>query len=538
MPEKNNLVDKLSLQAESFQEAFEILSKASSFRDLTSNFAHLLRGNFILHDLHLFHKTDKESQWKTVGKENNFNAEDLSLLSAGEKLIINYYSNQKYNSTISLPLADSSYLGILLGQKLDGLEFNDFDKITLQILIQVFNSAHKAFLNQKKVKSLIFELNEKVFQLNHLIDTGIELSRYEKRSILYELALERILSLTNASSGLIKIVDDNKSEQFYLFPPNIDPEEISKSELKIHTSFELMGNTYQFILSGKETRKGLTSFNDLDQVLFEAVTKQVAAAIENKFLHQQSIEKELIEQEINVAASIQRRIIPEKLTKIEGYEIAGINIPSKDIGGDYYDCITLPNGKVALVIADVTGKGISAALLVNTLNASLYTYLEFNLPLTEMAERLNKLIYRSSPSDKFITFFMAVLDPKSSELDIINAGHNPILLLRKNGTLEKIDAGGIGLGMLDLGLPFTGQKLTLETGDKLFLYTDGIPEAMNKNEEEYSDERMIDFLKNNSNKTANDFVEALVNDVKSYAGSAQQSDDITMLILKKLDIGN
>ncbi len=377
-------------------------------------------------------------------------------------------------------------------------------------------------------------MNEKVFQLNHLIDAGIELSRFEKQSILYELALERISSLTNSSSALIKVEDNNtNTEQLYLFPYNVNPDEVFSSDLKMQTSFELMHKTYHFVLSGKESRQGLTKFNELDQILFEAICRQVSAAIENKFLHQQSIEKELIEQEINVAASIQHRIIPKDLIKIDGYEIAGINIPSKEVSGDYYDCINLPEDKVAFVIADVTGKGISAALLVNTLNASLYSYLEFNLPLTEIASRLNKLIYRSSPADKFITFFIAVLEPSSGELEIVNAGHNPILLLRNNSELEKLNAGGIGLGMLDFGLPYEGQKLKLESGDKLFLYTDGIPEAMNENEEEYSDERMIDFLKNNSSKPMEEFINDLVGDVKSFVNTAHQSDDITLLILRR-----
>ncbi len=207
---------------------------------------------------------------------------------------------------------------------------------------------------------------------------------------------------------------------------------------------------------------------------------------------QQSIEKELKEKEIDIAASIQQRIIPKELSKIEGYEISGINIPSKEVGGDYYDCIPLNNGKVALIIADVTGKGIAAALLVNTLNASLYSYLEFDLPLMEIADRLNKLIYRSTPYHRFITFFISVLGPETGELKVLNAGHNPILILRDNGILEKIEAGGIGLGMLDLGLPFTDQSLKIEKGDKLFLYTDGIPEAMSPEQEEYSNDRMIE----------------------------------------------
>ncbi len=128
------------------------------------------------------------------------------------------------------------------------------------------------------------------------------------------------------------------------------------------------------------------------------------------------------------------------------------------------------------------------------MDAALNSYLEFDIPLTEMSDRLNKLIYKSSPSDKFITFFIAVLDSNTGELDIVNAGHNPIFLLRKDGKFENIDAGGVGLGMFDFGIPFTGQKSIMNSGDKLFLYTDGIPEAMNENEEEYSDEKMINFF--------------------------------------------
>jgi sigma-B regulation protein RsbU (phosphoserine phosphatase) len=535
MPQSINLVEKLSLQAESFQEGFEILTKASSFDELTLNFAHLLKGNFIIKDVYIFNKAGKDSEWENTGPDNNFNRSDLSYLNNADNLTINYYEKQKFTASIILPLSDFTFLGILLGQKLDGTPFNDFDKITLQILLQVFNSAHKSFLNEKKEKELIFGLNEKIFQLNHLIDAGIELSRFEKRNILFELALERVSSLTNASSALIKIADhNNNSEQYFLFPAGIDSESILNSKLKMQTSFEHRNRTYLFVLSGKETRKGLTSFNELDQSLFEAVTRQVSAAIENEFLLQQSIEKELIEKEINIAASIQQRIIPKELLKINGYEIAGINIPSKEVGGDYYDCINLKNGKVALIIADVTGKGIAAALLVSTLNASLYSYLEFDLPLTDMADRLNKLIYKSTPSDRFITFFIAVLDPGSGELEIVNAGHNPILLLRTNGSLEKIEAGGVGLGMLDFGIPYTGQSLKLGKGDKLFLYTDGIPEAMNTKEEEYSDERMIDFFTNNSDKSPSEFINAILNDIKSHAGTADQSDDITCLILKRI----
>ncbi len=455
------------------------------------------------------------------------------ILKESSKLSIQYFENKKFDVSIVLPLSDRSILGILIGPKLDKSGFSDLDKITLQILLQVFDSAHKSFLNQQNEKALIFGLNEKVLQLNNLIDTVIEVSRYDKRDVMFELALERIAPLTNASSALLQISSKDKIENSYAFPPSLDMNKILNSEFKLESSFDFNDLTYRFTLAEKETRKGVTTFNELDKMLLDAIARQVQASIENQYLNSQAIEKEKIEKELSVAASIQQRILPEVLPKIEGYDLAGINIPSREVGGDYYDCVDLGNGKYALIIADVAGKGIGAALLVSTLDAALNSYLEFDIPLTEMADRLNNLIYKSSPSDKFITFFIAVLDSKTGELDIVNAGHNPILLLRKDGTLEKIDAGGVGLGMFDMGIPFVGQKSVMNSGDKLFLYTDGIPEAMSEKEEEYSDERMENFVQNNSTSSSQEFVDKLIKDVKGFSGNAEQSDDITAIILKR-----
>lgn len=533
--EKNNLVEKLALQVESFQEGFEILSKSHSLVEMLKNFLHIIRGNFLITEVYSFHKIKDIPDWKNISLKKIPDNSYLSFLKDSETPLIQYFSEQKIEVSVTLPLADHSYLGILIGHKLDKSEFTDLDKITLQILLQVFDSAYKSYLNRKKEKALIFELNEKVLHLNNLIDTGIEISRYHKRRILYDVALERITSLTNASSALIEIVKKNQNNltKYITFPDGVNPEKILNNKFRIQSSFEHYDRTYTFILSEKETRHNTTSFNELDKLLLDSIARQVAASLENEYLHKQALEKEKIEQEITVAASIQKRILPTELPKIKGYDISGINIPSREVGGDYYHCLDLGSDRYALIIADVAGKGIGAALLVSTLDAALYAYLQFDIPLSEMADRLNKLIFKSSPSDKYITFFIAVLNAGTGELDLVNAGHNPIFLLHKDGKLEKLDAGGVGLGMFDFGIPFAGQKSIMNPGDKLFLYTDGIPEAMNEKEEEYSDEKMINFLMNHSDKSSEDFINALVNDVKLYAGTTPQSDDITALILKR-----
>ncbi len=533
MLKNNNLVEKLALQVESFQEGFEILSRSLTFVEMVKNFLHIIRGNFIVTEIYAFQKLTQDAKWVLISTKKPPDSSYLSYLDRHDNSPIQYFNDQKIEASVQHLLSDKSVLGILIGKKLDQTSFSDLDKITMQILMQVFDSAYKSLLNQKKEKALLFELNEKVLHLNNLIDTGIEISKYQNKSDLYDIALARITSLTNASSALIEIVkkNNNGAKKYITFPVGIDPDRILSSKFKMESSFENQERIYKFVLCEKETRHSVTSFNELDKMLLDSIARQVSVSLENEYLHKQAVEKEKMEQELIVAASIQQRIIPDKLPKIDGYDLCGINIPSKEVGGDYYDCIDIGSGKYALIIADVAGKGIGAALLVSTLNAALYSYLQFDIPLNEIADRLNKLIFKSSPSDKYITFFITVLNSNTGELDVLNAGHNPIFLLRQNGTLEKLEAGGVGLGMFDFGIPFTGQKSIMNSGDRLFLYTDGIPEAMNEQEEEYTDEKMINFFQTNSHVSSKEFIDALVVDVKAHTGTAPQSDDITAVVL-------
>lgn len=531
--QSNILIEKLSLQISSFQEGFKILSDAKNLNEIGENFIHLLRGNLLATDINLFYKKNEISEWENLFINKEKSKEFQKHLILTDSFNLNIKNDLDYKVFATLKCIDDAYFGLIIGNKFDNSEFNSFDSITLQIFIRLLDNSYQNYVSRTKERELIFSLNHKVLQLNSLVDTGIEISKLENNTQLLELALERAVALTNASKGIIRIINNNKLIASLRLPNNIDITETLASEDKIETEVEYKGYNYIVTLVDKESRFGKSKFNQTDEILLSAFARQVYGAVENKELHKEALENETLKKEISVASSIQKKIIPETLPNIKDYEIAGFNIPSKEVGGDYYDCIDLGDGIFALIIADVAGKGIGAALLVSTLNAALYSYLQFDIPLSEMADRLNKLIYKSSPPDKFITFFIAVLNSNTGELDILNAGHNPILLLRKDGSLENMEAGGVGLGMFDFGIPFTGQKLKINSGDKLFLYTDGIPEAMNENEEEYTDEKMINFLINHSQIPAKDFIELLIKDVKDFVGNTQQSDDITLLILKK-----
>jgi len=339
--------------------------------------------------------------------------------------------------------------------------------------------------------------------------------------------------LTNASRGLVRIVADGQIEESY-FPHGKAPPQGTQNGHRIHSSFEFSGSTYTFELYDKERRRGAGPFEETDQVLLDALARQVHASLENRYLHQQALEKQKIEQDISVAASIQQKTLPETLPSIEGYDLFGINIPSKSVGGDYYDCIPLPDGKYALVIADVSGKGVPAALLVSSLHAYLSAYLEGGFSLAELVQRLNKVIYRASTDDKFITAFIALLTPQTGEIESISAGHNAIYLLKNSQTIHELKAGGLPLGMVDAELPYESEQARIERGEQLLLYTDGIPEATNESGHLYeSAVPLTEFALKNRSERAETFIGKLITDIKRFVGAAPQSDDITALYLRR-----
>jgi serine phosphatase RsbU (regulator of sigma subunit) len=271
-------------------------------------------------------------------------------------------------------------------------------------------------------------------------------------------------------------------------------------------------------------------FSNDDIKFLDLLSLDACLAIENSRLFKEAVEKERLEKELEVAASIQKMILPKTIPQVEGFEIAGMNIPTKQVGGDYFDVIPLPGGKVALVIADATGKGVPAALLISTLQACLRAYLESNLRLEELMLRVNRVIFRNSTDNKFISFFIGILDPSSKKLEIVNAGHNPPLIAR-NCNLINLPNTGVLLGCFE-SAEFVRKDYLLESNDVLVMFTDGITEANNAKGETYGDERLEKMIIENCNMTAHKLKDAIYKDVKLFEGGAEQTDDITMLIVK------
>lgn len=531
----SDLIERLSIQVEAFQEGFDILSESKSLEDMGRNFCHILRGILMTTYVNLYYKSSAENKFTIIYQQKKSVLPELNQYVSQKKYHIFDLEAGKLLLAI-LPRPDESMFAVLVGPKLGQVKLIDHEKVSLQLFSQLLDNAYQTLLMRKSEKDLIFSLNNRVLQMNNLIDTGIELTKSSNERKLLALALERAVAITNASGGTIKIKDKNKIIYRKNFPSTFSHHALGKKndeDSAIEASFSYRGKKYLLTLCNKESRTGLVPFDETDHLLLDALTRQANAAIENDYLQKRALEMETVKRELAIAATIQHRILPESLPDIKGYDLAGKNIPTIEVCGDYYDCMQIDDSRYALIMADVSGKGIPAALLVSSLQALLRAYLEGNPPLPELAVKLNKLIYQSTTPEKYLTMSICYLNIKNGELETLNAGHNPPLILHCDQSIKKIKTGGIPIGMADLGLPYKMQKLKLEPGENLLMFTDGITEAMDVDEEMYEDDRLEKFLINNRSKPASAFVEELIKDVDEFVGKAAQSDDITVLYLKR-----
>lgn len=275
-------------------------------------------------------------------------------------------------------------------------------------------------------------------------------------------------------------------------------------------------------------------FSQHEFEIFEMLAAQCAVAIENAQLIEQHIETETIRNELQTARKIQQNLLPTELPVIEKLQVAAKLVPAKEVGGDYYNVIPINETQTLFCIADVSGKSISAALFVSTLASSITTYLSLNrdaFNLLEMIENLNRVMIQSTTPEKFATAWFGLYDHSSSELTSVNAGHNnPFLLHAGSKEPVELKAGGLVLGFFEK--PYQSETVLLGEGDTVIIYTDGISEAMNGQEEEYSEERLVEVIGENLSREPASLVDSIFESVRTHAGGTPQSDDMACVVIR------
>jgi sigma-B regulation protein RsbU (phosphoserine phosphatase) len=277
----------------------------------------------------------------------------------------------------------------------------------------------------------------------------------------------------------------------------------------------------------------LREFTKDDLSLLTVMANVAAIRIENARLAEVEEAERIMARDMTQAAEIQRGALPGRAPKLAGVDLAGYNAPCRTVGGDYYDFFPYADGRVALALGDVSGKGMPASLMMMALHARVHVLAEDPGNLGSFMSRLNKATCANCPSNRFVTFFFCVVNAVTGETVFANAGHNPPIVMRASGETQLLENGGPPLGIIALA-PYAEQRINLAPGDLLVLYSDGVTEANNANYDEFGEERFIEVLWRSRLQPAEAIADAVTNALTAFAAGAPPADDITLVVAKRL----
>ncbi len=282
-----------------------------------------------------------------------------------------------------------------------------------------------------------------------------------------------------------------------------------------------------------DCRMGHRSFEEADLRLLTSLANVAAAKIQNARLMAEAAEKRQMDREFALAQEIQQRLLPESPPDVPGYELYGSNVPSRQVSGDYFDFRPRSDNKIYAAIADVCGKGVGPALLMASLQASFHAWADELVPVAQMTGRLSEAISRRTGPDRFITFFLVLLDPSTGQIEYTNAGHNQGLVVRRDGKIEELPSHGLPLALFP-GKPYGSSHIVIEPEDFVCLYTDGVTEAANPAGEEFGLERLKTFLATQIGRDLSDVDTALAQVLEQHAAGEHFADDRTLLMVRRL----
>ncbi len=338
------------------------------------------------------------------------------------------------------------------------------------------------------------------------------------------------------SQSIINLVLDNHSSVLTADAQTDDRLKMKDSIIKsnIHSAMcvplwdnrEIIGVIYADRISLLE------QFNEEDLRLLTLLSNLAAVKIENARRIDQAIEIEKLQKELALAAQIQKDFLPKTNPVCDRLDIAWTFIPCNQVGGDYYDFISIDDCRLALIVADVSGKGISAALLMASLRAALIAEVGPQFQLKAAAAKLNDFVFASAATNRFISCFVCDLNMTTGELRYVNAGHNPPIIISKDGKVRRLDPTGFCLGMFP-SVSYGVEQVKIEKGETVVLYTDGITDTRNSLNQEFGEDKLIGLLKKNAKKPAAEIISKLNNELGTFSSGVDPFDDMTLIVLKR-----
>ena len=424
-------------------------------------------------------------------------------------------------------------------------------------------------IEQKKLQEENLRLKAAVEELAILNDIATAITSTQSLEKIIALIVQRCIKHLKVEQGVVMLLDERDAEKPFqtmirkqdssinILPYRFDSQVTgwmlkNKSPLLINnlnsdSRFKFTDQTYlpvktllsvPMLLKGKMiglltlfNKKSESGFSNDDQRLLSIIAAQSAHVLEHARLLQKEQQLLKLEEEYRMAKEIQLNILPKQIPIIDGYDIFALNIPAREVGGDYYDFIKLINDRIAFCLGDITGKGLPAAMLMANLQATLRGQVLTQKNVCDIIKNSNLLLLNSTAGNRFATLFYGELDFVHHTITYCNAGHDAPFKFKQN-VITRLSEGGLLLGCFNFAV-FEQVSKQIEPGELLVIFSDGVTEAMNENNEEFGEDKLLNILKLNLSLSAKDLIEKIISEVKNHSRKVEQSDDITLMVLKR-----
>lgn len=443
---------------------------------------------------------------------------------------------------------------VCLGEKLNKQDYSKDDLDFLKTILNISASAIQNSLIVEELKLVNRELDSRIQRLSSLFELSKEFGLFSESTKVTRLLIFALIgqflvqkyALLRFEGNDIEVIEPKLPvDELLSNLRNIDYQKIDTSlnreqvallfpslyamGIEVIVPMQIQGKTKGLIILGRRINN--IDYTDADIEFIFSVGSLAIISMENRRLFREALEKQKMEEELDLAREIQRNLLPQKIPAYNNFDIAAVNVSSKQVGGDYYDIIELDENDCVVAIADVSGKGVPASLLMANMQAFLQVICRQNVSLDIATGLINDLISKNTADGKFITFFWGVLNDLDRTFEYVNAGHNPPLLIR-NGKISKLEIGGMILGVMKTAIPYRSEKIQLIKDDVLVMFTDGISEAMNKKGEEFSDESLEKLSLELAGGTSENIMHKIQSEVQKFTNGANQSDDLTLVVIK------
>lgn len=568
--EKEKLIQQLDERLLELTSLFEIsrsLTSSLSIQSILENILRIPMGHMLISRGVVFLRRGEEADFtieEVRGLSHDLLGKSLRFDSPPERSFfikdikkesdwINFF--KEFQIELLLPLTSSQgTIGFVgFGKKIGEKPYAEREIEFLNSLSNIAATAVANGLNVDEIKKVNRNLDRKIQQLNTIFDISRELNTTldEKKigsllsfAVMGELLVNKCLVLTNRDDRMEILVSKGFDSAIeYDFKPCKINEPLIPDKSNQYQVYKTLGIAVLVPMSLQDETKGIlaigpkisgTDFNEAELEFLKTLGNQAMTSLENARLFQEALEKQRMEEELHIARTIQQGLLPSGLPNILNYDVAALNVPSRQVGGDYFDVISILESIYGIAIADVSGKGAGAALLMSNLQASLHALILSETPIGEIVKRINNLIHQNTALDKFITFFYGQLDTDRNCFTYCNAGHNPPYRVSGNGKIEELGVGGLILGMM-VDIEYETASIDLKPGDCIVMYTDGITEAMNVGGEEFGEERLKQLIINERKLNSQGLIDRIVSEVNHFTEGMSQADDITMVVIRAVE---